>query len=128
MFIRVIHYRTRQIFNKFLSAFKFVTVTTIFKQRERTFVSNYRLISWLKYSKKIMQKRLNKFLDKNQLLLDLHYKCRQNMSTQDAIKVLIGKIYNKNIVIKCYPYRTYNLFLLDKICDIINFADHTVKN
>lgn len=78
--------------------FKVAMVTPIFKGGDRREISNYRPISIISNICKIFEKafkeRLVNFITKHNTLSSLQFGFRNNISTNDAIGFLTGKIYS----------------------------------
>ena len=83
----------------FPAALKRSLVTPIHKGGDRSSVNNYRPISVLTSTSKIIEKILNRrliyFLNQNKILSDKQYGFRKGRSTQDAIKDLTKYIIDK---------------------------------
>lgn len=83
----------------FPSAFKKAVIKPIHKNGDRESINNYRPISILpalsKILERIMNRRLMKFLETNQLLSPTQYGFRHGKSTNDAVHELVNTVVNK---------------------------------
>lgn len=77
--------------------FKTAIIIPIFKSGSKTEVSNYRPISlvsvFTKIFEKVIQKRLNAYIRKYNLLSNLQFGFREGRSTEDAISMITGAVY-----------------------------------
>ena len=77
---------------------KHAKVTPIYKADDETDPNNYRPISLLsvfnRIFEKLMYKRLQSFLNKNDILVKSQYGFREKCSTQHAILDILSKIQN----------------------------------
>ena len=86
------------IFNKsldcgqFPDSMKVAIVKPIYKSKSKYEITNYRPISLLPVISKVVQQRLTKFLDKNNVLYSGQYGFRKHRSTSDAISDLAGNV------------------------------------
>lgn len=83
----------------FPDAFKLAQVLPVYKKGDRGCVDNYRPISILSSLSKILERllnsRLNKYLEKNNLLSNAQYGFRSGISTNDAVHELTDFIVTK---------------------------------
>ena len=81
----------------FPDCFKISKVVPIFKKGSTFELSNYRPISIVstisKILEKIMKNRINKFLDKNGLIINEQYGFRKGYSTETALLAFLNSIY-----------------------------------
>ena len=82
----------------FPAALKSARVVPIFKNGDRTSMSNYRPISILHFVSKIFEKlickRLTSFLDKFNIIVNSQYGFRRNKSTIDALLLFSDNVYD----------------------------------
>ena len=85
-------------FGIFSDCLKTAKIIPIFKAGPKTEINNYRRISLLSNFSKILEKlvytRLSKFLEKNKIIHSYQYGFRQNLSTTQALLVIMSKINN----------------------------------
>jgi len=101
MFVDLLSPVVAELFNQsvvqgtFPACLKVARITPIFKQGDRTLVSNYRPISTLpilsKIFEKLMCQRLVRFLKLNNILFEGQFGFRENSSTCDAILEFLDK-------------------------------------
>ena len=118
------------IFNKslmegvFPSAMKLADVVPLYKSKEKCYTTNYRPISLLlttsKLLEKIMYKRVYKFLTDNEQLYQSQYGFRTNHSCENAICELIGNI------VKSQELKHYTIGLFLDLSKAFDTLDHNI--
>ena len=83
----------------FPDIYKHAMIRPLYKSKDKTSFDNYRPISLLRCMSKLLERivndRLVKFFDKNNLFDDRQYGFRKKRSTQDAINDVLGTILEK---------------------------------
>ena len=95
------------------SSMKVAKIIPLFKSGDKTKFTNYRPVALLSQFSKILEnlfcKRLNKFIDKNDLLSDSQYGFRRNRSTSLAILELVEEISSAIDKKRLHDWRFYRL-------------------
>ena len=105
---------------KFPQAMKIAEIVPLFKAKEKFFSTNYRPISLLVTTSKLLEKlvynRIYKFIEKNNILYNSQYGFRKSRACQDAIIELCSEVLKA----KELKHHTMSLFLdLSKAFDTL---------